>query len=257
MAAVTGPNLGLSSGWVPGEGGWGPLMNDNMRLLDATAHLSVLSATATTPAVSTDGTRYIVPAAGATGDFAGQAGKLAVRVAGAWVFYTPKAGWTAFVSADGSELRWSGTAWVDALAAQVQLDMSNTGSWTLPNGTTWTLIPLYTKNVDTANGWNATTYKFTPPISGLYMVEAMVRPLRSGTGALGSGITFCLGFGTNPADSIDVVTGNGADLNELAIIFCKPMRLLAGTAYHIFGKHYAPAAVSFTFAQLKIVRVGA
>lgn len=257
MAAVTGPNLGLISGWVPGEGGWGTPMNDNLRLIDAASHISVLSATATAPSVTTEGTRYIVPAAGATGDFTGQAGKLAVRAAGAWAFYTPKTGWTAFVSSDSTLLRWNGTAWVDALSAQIQLDVSNTGSWSLPNGTAWTLIPLYTKNVDTANGWNATTFKFTPPVSGMYLVEAMVRPVRSGTGAMGNGLTFCLGFGTSPADSIDVVTGTSPDLNEFAILFCKPMRLVAGTAYHIFGKHYAAGPVAFTFAQLKIVRISA
>lgn len=257
MAASTGPNLGMVSGWTVGEGGWGPSMNDNLRKLDAVIHLSVVSATAVTPSVTTDGSRFIVPASGATGDFASQGNKLAVRVAGAWVFYTPVLGWTANVLSDGSELRWDGTAWVNALAAQPYLDVSNPGSWTLPNGTAWTTIQLFTKNFDTAGGWGASTYKYTVPVTGVYMVEGLLRPNRTGTGAMPANTTLALGFGTASADGIDVVAATAVDLNEFTVLFSKPMRLTAGQAVYLFGKHTAASAITFAYAQLKLVRVSA
>lgn len=257
MAAAAGPNLGLVSGWSPGDGAWGPPMNDNLKKLDALVHLTVLSATALTPAVATAGARYIVPATGATGAFVGQANNLAVRVDGAWVFYVPVTGWTASVQSDGSAVRWSGTAWVDALAAQPYLDISNSRGWTLPNGTTWTTIQLFTKNADTANGWGASTYKYTVPVSGVYLVEALLRPTRTGATPLPVDVTLALGFGTASADSVDVVAGSSPDLNEMTVVFSKPMRLTAGQLVYLFGKHSGAAAVSFTYAQLKLVRISA
>lgn len=232
-------------------------MNENLKKLDAVVQLSVLSATSATPAVTTDGARYIVPATGATGAFAGQSNKLAVRVDAAWVFYSPGTGWTARVQSDGSELRWSGSAWVDALATQPYLDISNPGGWTLPNGTAWTLVQLFTKNEDTANGWGAATYKYTVPVSGVYLVEALLRPTRTGATPLPVNSTLALGFGTSSADSVDVVAASSPDLNEFTVVFNKPMKLTAGQVVYIFGKHTAATAVSFTFAQLKMVRISA
>lgn len=230
-------------------------MNDNLRKLDALSYLTVISATALTPSSTAEGARFLVPAAGATGDFAGQAGKVAVRVSGAWTFYAPIQGWTASVQLDGSELRWNGSAWVDALATQPYLDMSNPGAWTLPNGTAWTTIQLFTKNFDTANGWSASTYKYTVPVSGVYLVEALLRPTRTGTGAMPANTTLALGFGTASADGIDVVAATAVDLNEFTVLFSKPMRLTAGQVVYLFGKHSAAAAITFTYAQLKLVRV--
>lgn len=255
MAASTGPNLGMVSGWTVGEGGWGPAMNDNLRKLDALVHLTVVSATALTPSSTADGVRFIVPATGATGDFASQANRVAVRVAGAWVFYVPAVGWTANVQLDGGQLRWDGTAWVNALAVQPYLDVNNPGGWTLPNGTTWTTIQLFTKTFDTANGWSASTYKYTVPATGVYMVEALLRPTRTGTGAMPANTTLAIGFGTAAGDGVDVVAATSVDLNEFTILFSKPMRLTAGQVVYLFGKHTAASAVSFTYAQLKMVRV--
>lgn len=257
MAAAAGPNLGLVSGWSPGDGAWGPPMNDNLKKLDALVHLTVLSATATAPAVTTAGARYIVPATGATGAFAGQANNLAVRVDATWVFYVPVTGWTASVQSDGSEVRWNGTAWADALAAQPHLDYSNPGGWTMPNGTAWTIVQLFTKNFDTANGWSTGTYKYTVPVSGMYLVQALLRPTRTGATPLPANSTLALGFGVTAGDSIDVVAASSPDLNEFTVLFNKPMRLTAGQQVCIFGKHSAATAVSFTYAQLKLVRIGA
>jgi hypothetical protein len=262
MAASTGPNLGLSYGWtprnggIPGDSGWGDPVSANFKKMDALLGLSVLSAAAAAPAITTDGTRYIVPAAGATGAFAGKANQVAVRVAGVWEFHVPARGWLAENQAGGNVMKFNGTTWVDVEVAQPYLDVSNPGANTLVNGASFTQIQLYTKNEDTANSWNGTTYKYTPAVSGLYLVEAMVRPVRTGTNPMGTGVNLKLGFGSAAADGIDVECDTSTDLLPFTLTFCKPMRLVAGTAYFLFGNHTSATPVAFTYAQLKLTRLG-
>lgn len=264
MARLTAPNLGLFYGWTPrdgstpGESGWGASMSENLKLLDAITQISVLSAILPAPAVTTNGTRYIVPATGATGDFLGQAGKLAVRVADAWVFYTPRRGWLADVVSPSGLLKYDGAAWVDAAApVSAILDVSNPGGWTMANGTAWITVQMFTKTEEVGVAWGASTYKFTPTVSGMYMVSGFLRPVRVGTNAMPANTTLSLGFGSASADGPDVVTLTSADLEIVTLTFAKPMRLVAGTAYYLFGKHSAAAAIAFTYAGLKAVRISA
>jgi hypothetical protein len=67
-------------------------VNEALARLDAQIHLSVLSRVlATPPATPVEGDRYLVAAA-ATAAWSGQSGKLALWLAGAWVFVTPREG---------------------------------------------------------------------------------------------------------------------------------------------------------------------
>ncbi|WP_424942671.1 DUF2793 domain-containing protein [Aliiroseovarius crassostreae] len=85
--------------------------NEGMRRLDAIVQLSVASATTTTPpGAPSDGLRHIVPT-GATGDWAGEDGKLAVYQENAWVFLAPVSGWIAYVEDVDQPLVYDGTAW--------------------------------------------------------------------------------------------------------------------------------------------------
>ena len=85
MTALVEPVSGLSYGWALGEGDWNVGMDANLVQLGATININVEDFVAA-PTVTTDGTRYLVTTG--TGAFASHDGKLAVRVAGAWVFYT-------------------------------------------------------------------------------------------------------------------------------------------------------------------------
>jgi len=97
MASSTGPNLGLKYGWSLGESGWHTESDANLKALDALLHLSVKDRGLTTPPSSpANGDRYIIPA-GASGVWAGKTDQIAVRVAGAWEYYVPKVGYSAFV----------------------------------------------------------------------------------------------------------------------------------------------------------------
>lgn len=108
------PNLGLTSGWVTGEDGWGDAVNSDIRRINEVTHLAVTNATTTSPpATPSDGDRYIVPA-GATGLWGGQTNAIAVRQNGVWVFYTPRPGWLAIDLSASRLLRYTGSAWSSA-----------------------------------------------------------------------------------------------------------------------------------------------
>lgn len=440
MPEKIAPNLSLSYGWTPrvggtpGDSGWGNPVSNNFKKIDALLGLSVLSASATTPGVTTNGTRYIVAATGASGDFSGQANKVAVRVENTWEFYTPARGWLAEVAATGQIVRFDGSSWVDVLlpisadganllpdtyswgtttlpplvasgqtvvaqavtealsgygikvttgntsnlytmfapvngatgyniafepgeyiisaymssttpghkvalaltdgvakfspdisltttrarysfvasfttatkmamyvltnrsgvagaeviidspmvsrrlatgsssstppaftpgpsaarvaaATQVSALNVNTPAATLANGATYTKIGLSNVVEDTRSGWSAANFTYTPAESGLYMVEAMLRPARSGGNAMAVDTNLQLGFGSSAADGVNLVADTSTDLLPFTLSFCKPMRLTAGTAYFMFGQHSQGTAIQFTYAELKIVKI--
>jgi hypothetical protein len=105
-------------------------VNEALARLDAVAQLRVASSTLSSPPAAADeGAGYLV-AAGASGDWAGQAGRIAVRSNGGWVFLAPRAGWRAWDEARGGQLLHDGTGWVaDAVVA------SANGA-----GTTWRVL---------------------------------------------------------------------------------------------------------------------
>lgn len=93
-------------------------VNEALRRLDALVQITVQSAALAAPPVSpAEGQRWIV-AAGATGVWSGQSGKIAAWQDGAWVFYAPLDGWTAVdVSSDTLLLYNGGTgAWASIIS---------------------------------------------------------------------------------------------------------------------------------------------
>jgi Protein of unknown function (DUF2793) len=86
--------------------------NEALSLIDGLLHLSVISRNlATPPGVNVDGDRYLV-ATSPTGDWAGQAGLVALRMEGAWRFLSPRKGWRLWVEAENILLAFDGTSWV-------------------------------------------------------------------------------------------------------------------------------------------------
>ena len=85
--------------------------NEALAMLDAIVLLGVLDRDlASPPGAPDDGDRYIV-AAGATGAWDGQDGRIAVRQDGGWVFLSPRAGWLALVADEGEFFNFTGSAW--------------------------------------------------------------------------------------------------------------------------------------------------
>ncbi len=95
--------------------------NDALLQLDALVCCRILDRDLSTPPSSpADGDAYIVKATG-TGDWAGEDGNIAFCVDGAWRFYAPFAGLTAFVADDLEFLIYDGTDWAD-LATVLSLE---------------------------------------------------------------------------------------------------------------------------------------
>ncbi|UWQ04548.1 DUF2793 domain-containing protein [Aliiroseovarius crassostreae] len=87
--------------------------NEGMRRLDAVVQLSVTSASSATPPGSPEnGQRFIIPS-GATGDWAGQTGNIAVFEENAWVFLSPATGWISFVEDTAKPQVFDGASWVE------------------------------------------------------------------------------------------------------------------------------------------------
>lgn len=259
MAAKQSPVLGLNYGWTLGENNWNTGMDASLLKLDAVIHLSVL-AIVTAPAVVTDGTRYVV-AASPTGAFAGQAGKLAVRVNGAWTFYSPVKGWRAWTETPGAYYRHNGSAWVAEVIdppAQPFLDASNPGGWTFTN-TAWTKVPLYTVTTDTDAGWDTTANdSYTIPKDGMYLLRGIARPIRSGSGAVPDNSAMALGVGPTAADDVNTVWDSGPATGvPFTLQVTRIARLTAGTKISLYSKHSHTAAVGFVSAALNVTRLSA
>jgi len=94
-------------------------VNEALSRLDALVHLAVESATETAPPGSpAEGARWIV-GDGASDAWAGEDGKVAAYIDGAWVFLTPNAGWQAWDAATRTWLLHDGTGWVAGPAGTV------------------------------------------------------------------------------------------------------------------------------------------
>jgi hypothetical protein len=96
--------------------------NEALTLLDGLVHLSVISrALATPPSSPANGARYLV-ASSPTGDWTGHAGKIALRMDGAWRFLVPREGWRLWIEDEDTLLTYNGTAWI---AGSVPSELQN------------------------------------------------------------------------------------------------------------------------------------
>jgi hypothetical protein len=97
---------------LPGQAQKEVFHNEALAALDGLIHPAVAGAAAVPPATPAEGTCWIV-AAGASGDWVGQAGRLALRTAGGWRFLTPVPGMSVWDQGAGHSRFWSGVAWSD------------------------------------------------------------------------------------------------------------------------------------------------
>lgn len=86
--------------------------NEALRTLDTLVQIGVIDKDLTAaPGSPLDGDCYI-PAAGATGDWAGQDGLITTFQENTWIFHEPKLGWQAFVADEGLLYIHNGTDWI-------------------------------------------------------------------------------------------------------------------------------------------------
>ncbi|CAJ0861974.1 hypothetical protein R77567_01605 [Ralstonia sp. LMG 32965] len=114
MSSSQNGNLGLWSGFDPGENGWTPKLNAAFDALDVLVQATVINmSTATPPASPNNGDAYVV-AASPTGAWAGHAGQIAACIRNTWAFISARNGWRVNNQADGLSYAFNGSAWVVA-----------------------------------------------------------------------------------------------------------------------------------------------
>lgn len=112
MPSSTEIRSDLKYGWALGENGWKTEMDANLLSIGRFAfHLSVKDRDLTTPPGSPSAGATYIPAAGATGAWSGQAGKVAIWSGSAWVFGTPRVGWTAYVEDEEKLIAYKSAGW--------------------------------------------------------------------------------------------------------------------------------------------------
>lgn len=117
MPASTEPRSGLKYGWSLGESGWNAEMDNNLLSIGRFGfHLSVLDRDLTAPPVTpTAGDTYI-PAATATGDWAGHETEVTIWDGAAWVFGVPRTGWLAYIEDEQKLSIFRAGAWSAGVA---------------------------------------------------------------------------------------------------------------------------------------------
>ncbi|WP_428678817.1 DUF2793 domain-containing protein [Sphingopyxis sp.] len=85
--------------------------NEALTLLDALVHLAIEDGPIATPPATPDSGQCWLVAAGASGDWTGQADSIALWCDGGWRFVAPRAGTRAVRVSDGAVLRYRGGEW--------------------------------------------------------------------------------------------------------------------------------------------------
>ena len=106
MPGVQEPKMGFWQGYNEEESGIKTAMDFNWRMVGALAQITATNRNLTVaPSSPIDGQTHIVAASGATGVWVGMEKKIAIwrgSPISAWEFYTPKAGWLAIITSEGT-----------------------------------------------------------------------------------------------------------------------------------------------------------
>ena len=156
---MTTPILELDE-WTEAQAQPHVTVNEAIRWLECFASLSVLSITTTDPPMTpAEGDRYIVPAAGATGDWAGHDDEVALWFGTAWGFKLAPTGAIAYVEDEGVPYRYNG-GWSE------EIDETGGGG----GGGAVAQRYMITASFDTAN---PQAPRFRVPLGGEMMVWAL------------------------------------------------------------------------------------
>lgn len=186
--------------------------NEAMRALDALVQPMVLDKDlAAPPGSPAEGDRYIV-AAGPTGAWSGQAGKLAAWQDGAWAFHAPREGWLAWVADEDKPYVYTGSAWASAIPTALGYTPANKAG----DAFTGNVIVEKTTNAELtvrSNGANAELKVYDLQDGGLtiFVQDGIAYCSRIGTGGSWvSNIWFMdlatgnIGFGGFPGERLSV-----------------------------------------------------
>ncbi|MEL6600182.1 MAG: DUF2793 domain-containing protein [Pseudomonadota bacterium] len=146
-------------------------VNEAFARLDGLTQLEISGAPVDPPLDPVDGQTFRVPT-GATGDWTGAAGQLAIASNGGWVLMSPRAGWTAFDIALGETVAFDGVDW-RALGRNPSA------------GGAVTSLPVREIDHDVTAGATSTTTTVIPANSIVFGVTGRVEVALTGTGTTG------------------------------------------------------------------------
>jgi hypothetical protein len=106
MPSRTLPNVQLKAFWALGEDNYKDEMDLNLLKLSVLVQGGVIDKVAALPGVPADGDVYLLDETAG-----GDANKIAVRDAGAWVYFTPEIGWLIYDLAGAEHLTFGGATW--------------------------------------------------------------------------------------------------------------------------------------------------
>jgi hypothetical protein len=171
-------------------------VNEALLRLDALSQLVLRSRSAATPPIAPlEGDCYGVPT-GATGDWSGHAGQVAIFVGGGWDFVTPGRGWRAFVEDEGALLLQDGD-WIP-IQAGASRDV---------DGPRFRTISV---DHELSSGASSVTLPVVPASSSVWGVTGLVLE------AIGGAASFQLGVSGSPNRyGSGIGTGEGSWLRGL------------------------------------------
>lgn len=102
MPSHNHPGMGINGGWNRGENQWDGPVNENWRKISVFLQLAVAAFKEPLPASPADGFIAIAPD-----------GRVAVRDTGAWFYFVPQAGISAWITPQKKRVEYDGTDWVD------------------------------------------------------------------------------------------------------------------------------------------------
>ena len=145
--------------------------NEALRQLDGLVQLSVIDRDLTAPpGSSAEGDRYIA-AAGASGDWAGWDGSVALWTDARWLRLLPRTGWRAWVEDEEVILVYDGSGWVETTLAVPRFNAYATSD-TLAGVGTWAKIAINAADYNGQSAFNPGTSLFTAPADGTYLFGA-------------------------------------------------------------------------------------
>lgn len=185
--------------------------NNAMQAIDALMHMLVQSVSTTAPPTTVAGDvgkRWIIPS-GATGDWSGKTGQVALCTAATvWRYFTPKQGWIAKLTS-GEVYIYSGSAW-GVLARQVVTALTNSAGTVTAN-----CLNRSVNHFTITLAANVTTLTLTNLAGSGYITEVEIQITQNGTG----GFTFALPASFKPLGGSD--TAIAAAANAVTVLRAK------------------------------------
>lgn len=197
-------------------------VNNDFWRIDAICQLSVKDRNLTAPPAAGTGDIYI-PAATATGGWAGYENYIAHYHDGAWYFYAPSEGWIARIEDENINLQYDGAAWStipvgDGETYAKESEITKPTS-TIPTSTSGVLVLDYAVSsvFDVTLTENITTLTLSNPLASSSLTKMLFMIEQGGTGSYTVAWPVSVKWASATAPTLSTAVGN-VDIVEMFTI---------------------------------------